>query len=368
VDSITQAALGAAVGEALLGKRLGNRALAWGAVFGTLPDLDALVAPFLDTAANLWWHRGPSHSLLVMLAGSWFLGRWLAKLWKREKISRPRAIAFVLLAWSTHVLIDCFNVYGTAVLWPFTPTRISFNQLFVVDPLYTLPLLVTLGWLAFLRKKKQLPKRRRLCAWGLGLSTAYALLALAIKSLASAGFAADLDRRGVTYERRMEAPTAFNIVLWRAVVDRGDELWVGYRTIFEFPDTPVRWTVYPRGGEAMAAVAGTREAAAIDRFSHGWWIARSHRKGVWLADLRFGEMREWGRKREMVDCRPAFAWSLDTTAQGDRLAQIQPDARNAAETLRRLGLRVVGKRDAWEANPRLAGITGSFPEPLQVVE
>jgi hypothetical protein len=66
---------------------------------------------------------------------------------------------------------------------------------------------------AVLRTKKQLPQRRRLNAWGLGLASAYALLSVAMKFAASAGFEADLARRGVAFERRMEAPTPFNILL-----------------------------------------------------------------------------------------------------------------------------------------------------------
>ena len=256
VDSITQAALGAAVGEMMLGKRLGNRALAWGALFGTLPDLDVVFSPFFDTATNLWWHRGPSHSLLVMIAASWFLAPRLAKLWKRDKISRAHAGWFVFAAWSTHVLIDCFTVYGTSVLWPFPVSRVAFNNLFIIDPLFTLPMLVTLVWLAFLRTKKQLPKRRKLNAWGLGISTGYALLSVGMKFVASAGFDADLARRGTVFQRRMEAPTPFNILLWRSVVDRGDEFWVGYRSVFENQTTPVRWTIYPKGGAALAGHGG----------------------------------------------------------------------------------------------------------------
>ncbi|MFZ9941921.1 MAG: metal-dependent hydrolase, partial [Luteolibacter sp.] len=137
MDSITQAVLGAAVGECFLGKKIGNRALAWGALFGTLPDLDIVISPFLDTAAKLWWHRGPSHSLAIMIAAAWFVSPWLVKLWRREKVSRARAAWFIFGAWSTHVLIDCFTVYGTLVLWPFSDARIGFNHLFIVDPLFT---------------------------------------------------------------------------------------------------------------------------------------------------------------------------------------------------------------------------------------
>ncbi len=368
MDSITQAALGAAVGEAMLGRKLGNRALLWGMLFGTLPDLDVVIAPLLDTARNLEWHRGPSHSLLLMVIVSIALAPWLEKRWKKAKVGRGLAGAFVFAAWSTHVLLDCFTIYGTSVLWPFAESRIAFNNLFIIDPLYTLPLVVTLVWLAFLRTKKQVPKRRRLLAWGLGLSTGYVLVSFAAKWAASTGFEADLRRRGIDYQRRIEAPTAFNILLWRSVVDRGDELWVGYRTVFEFRDTPVRWTVFPKGREAFQSFAGMREAETVAWFSDGWWIARRHAKGLWLADLRFGEMREWGARKGVVDCRPSFSWVLTPAQEKDKLRQVMPETRNGPETLRRMAGRIVGDKEAWEADPRLAGIHGSLPEILLVQE
>ena len=261
-------ALGAALGELLLGKRMGNRALAWGALFGTLPDLDSVVLPFFNTASLLWWHRGPSHSLLVMVVVSYVLAPWLVKLWKRDKISKTLAGGFVFAVWSTHVLIDCFTVYGTSVGWPFPVSRVAFNHLFIIDFCFTMPLVVALVWLAFLRSKKQLAKRRRLNAWGLGLAAGYALLSVGMKFVAAAGFDADLVRRGVTFQRRMEAPTPFNILLWRAVVDRGDEFWVGYRTVFESHTTPVRWTIYPKGRAALAGMeesAGSQDPAMVHR-------------------------------------------------------------------------------------------------------
>lgn len=368
VDSITQAALGAAVGEMMLGKRMGNRALAWGALFGTLPDLDALFGPFFDTAGKLWWHRGPSHSLLVMVAASWWLAPQLAKLWKRDKISRARAGWFVFAAWSTHVLIDCFTVYGTSVLWPFTAKRVAFNHLFIIDLLFTMPMLVALVWLAFLRTKKQLPKRRRLNAWGLGISAGYALLSVGMKFVVSAGFDGDLARRGVRFERRMEAPTPFNILLWRSVVDRGDEFWVGYRSVFERRSSPVRWTIYPQGADALADLTHLREVKTLDWFSDGWWIARPHVKGAWIGDLRFGETRSWGGRKGMVDSRLAFAWDVDRNATGDRLRTRFPSRTDADGQSRRLALRIVGKRGNWEGNPRLEGVTGSLPEFLGVEE
>jgi hypothetical protein len=231
-----------------------------------------------------------------------------------------------------------------------------------------MPMLVAVVWLAFLRTKKQWPQRRRLNAWGLGLAAGYALLSVGMKFVVSAGFDADLARRGVPYQRRMEAPAPFNILLWRAVVDRGDVFWVGYRSVFERHETPVRWTVYPQGRNALASMTDLREVKRLTWFSDGWWIARPHAKGAWIGDLRFDEARSWGDKKTMVDSRLAFAWDLTPAAQGDRLRQLHPARGHADETLQRMAWRVLGKREAWEANPRLAGVTGSLPEFLAVEE
>ncbi len=363
MDSLTQALLGAAVGEALLGKKLGNRAVAWGLLFGTLPDLDVVVSPFLDTARQLEFHRGASHSLLMMVIASFALAKPLAKLWKKEKISPTRAGWFVFLVWSTHVLLDCFTIYGTSVLWPFSETRVAFNNLFIIDPLYTLPLLVSLVWLCFCRTKQLQKKRTRLLKWGIGISTGYVALTFGLKFLASNAFEADLTRREITYQRRVEAPSAFNTLLWRSVVDRGDELWVGYRSVFESPSAPIRWTIYPRRAESLAGMENEREVETVKWFSGGWWIARPHAEGVWIADMRFGETRTYGDKPSMVDSRIMFSWSFLPEAEGDRLRSERPDVRNAKDSLKRIARRIF-TRDGWEAIPRLAGVPGNLPEFL----
>lgn len=365
MDSLTQATLGAAVGEALLGKKLGNRAVAWGLLFGTLPDLDVIVFPFLDTARQLEFHRGASHSLLLMLIASFALAKPLAKLWRKEQISAIYAGWFVFLVWITHVLLDCFTVYGTSVLWPFSEYRVAFNNLFIIDPLYTLPLLVTLVLLCFCRTKKLQKKRKLLLKWGLSLSTGYIALTFGLKFLISSAFDADLARRDITYQRRMEAPTAFNTLLWRSVVDRGDELWVGYRSVFESPSEAVRWTIYPRRSENLEEIENQKEVKTVKWFSRGWWIARPHAEGVWIADMRFGETRTYGEKPGMVDSRCMFSWSFLPRAEGDRLRPERSDLGNAQESMKRIAKRIF-TRDGWEANPRLAGVPGTLPEFLPV--
>lgn len=378
VEWITQAALGALIGELILGRRLGNRALAWGALFGILPKFDVLLYPLLDTAQKLAWHRGPSHSLLIMGLGSWGISQGLVKLWKRDKISKPLAGGFVFAVWSGHVLLDCFTVEGAALLWPFSSKRVAFNILYPVDFLITLPLVATVVWMTFLgeekakqsrsKKPQPLSKRRKLCYWGLGISAAYVAMAVGIKFLTSARFEADLSRRGTKYERRMESPTPFNILLWRSVVDRGSEFWVGYRSVFEYGATPVRWTVYPKKAENTAEIADMRETKTLMRHTDGWWIARPYAKGAWMGDLRIPESRTWGSKKGMVDSRLAVSWIVNPSEKGDHLRPISGVGAGSNDSIGRMCSRTFGNHEAWEANPRLAGVKGSLPEFLAVEE
>ncbi len=375
---MTQAAVGAWIGELMLGKRLGKRALAWGALFGILPELlEGALSPFLDTARELATHRALAHSLPMIALGSWGIAHGLAKLWQRQKITKAEASGFILAVWLTHVLVDCFSTAGAAIVWPFDVKRVSLNLLDQPDFLFSAPLVVTALWLAFLkqpvakksRSKKPVPPslRMKLACWGFGLCAGYTLLAVGMKFIASAGFHADLTRRGTKHERRMESPTPFNILLWRSVVDRGDELWVGYRTVFENHQTPVRWTIYPKGGGALAKVAGLRETKTLTSTTDGWWLARPNIKGAWLGDLRFCETRTWGSKKDAVDSRLAISWLIDAENENDRLREIHP-TRNATDQLSRMRKRIAGDRASWEANPRLAGAAGSLPEFLPVEE
>jgi inner membrane protein len=363
LDLLTHATVGALLAEALLGRRLGNRALGWGAFIGVLPDLDLLFSPFLSNAGGLFLRNGPSHALVVVVVASVLISRWLAKLWKKDRIPRARIGFFVFAVLATHVLLDSLTVRGAAVLWPFVPERLALGSLPLFDPLLVGPPLVALVWLVFQKTKKQQAKRRRLGAWGLGIGSGYIALSLLAQRTAAAGFQADLDRREVTSARSLIAPTPMNLLYWRALVEHGDDLWVGYRPVFQRRSEPVTWTVIPRRSEAFAVVEDLSEARTIDRVCGGWWIVRPHRRGVWIADLRFDESREWAGKKGALDLRAAIAWVLEPEPAlgGERLRRIHPPASTAAD-----GTAADGP-PAF-ATVRLAGIHGSLPEVLGVVE
>jgi inner membrane protein len=364
VDSLTQAALGAVVGELVLGRQLGRRAIAWGALFGMLPDLDVAFEWLLPTAWGLVMHRGISHSLVLTGLLTWLLAKPLAKRWKKDKVTPQRAAWFVFLAWGTHVLIDVFTVYGTGVLDPLPLPRLSTDNLSIIDPLFTIPLVVAVIIGLFVKPKEwKKGKGIRSAAWCLGISSFYVILSIWAKFSVGRAVEADLVKRGITWQRKMEAPTIGNIVLWRVVVDRPGEFWVGYRSAFDDNSQPIRWTVVPKREEIAAKHADAREVKIVKWFSKGWWIARESADGVWLADLRFAELRSWDERG--VAFRFPFTWTYQPDSTKDRLRYQQREARDPGEMLRRMGRRISGEGSAWDGNPRLIGQFLALQEYLE---
>jgi inner membrane protein len=149
MDSLTQIALGSCIAAACVPGPQRRKAALLGAVLGTVPDLDVFV-DYGDPVANFTMHRGFSHSLLVLAALGLVL--WFAlKTWWTPVREAPRQwLAAILLALLTHPLLDAHTAYGTQLLWPSGLPPVSWATMFIIDPLYTLPLLA--GMIAVLTR------------------------------------------------------------------------------------------------------------------------------------------------------------------------------------------------------------------------
>jgi inner membrane protein len=368
MDAITHAAAGAAVGEMILGKRLGNRALAWGALFGVLPDFDMIVRPLLDHAAILWWHRGPSHSLLAVMLASGLLARPLSRMWKREKITPVRAGACVFVAAALHVALDCLNTPGTALLWPFSPERFSLAWLHRVDVWFTAPIAIAIIRLAFLRKPKQRPQRMKTLAWGVGVSSLVLPATVAMKTSAARAVDADLAARGIDPERRMLAPTRANFLAWRAVADNGDAFWITNRGIAQLGKPQTDWIVVPKQTAQAGAHAGEREIRQLLQSTSGWWVARGHVRGVWIADVRSDEIVLPSSREDTVDLHMPMSWNFLADASRQRLVPAQPPRGNVQHDRWFPWRLVLGSHRPPGTQVRISGIPGSFPEPVAIVD
>jgi inner membrane protein len=375
-----QAAQGALIGELMMGRRLGNWALAWGAFFSILPNAEQLISLFLSTAMDLVWLGGISHSLGFMALGSYGMGHGLGWLWREKKISRVSAGSFVAMVWTSHLLLDCLTVKGAGILWPVVNKRVAMGILDSRDFIIAVPWVITVLWILSRRPvkapkrkprkviKEPMPLRRRLCLYGLGVSAFYLLMVVGLKALAHKGFESDLARRGVKYTRLLDGPMPYNCLLWRGVVDHGDEFWVGYRSVFEGTGGPMRWTIYPKGAAALSGLKDGSDSLAPCKYSDDWWIARPNAKGAWIGDVRFPESRIWGQRKTMVDSRLLESWLISEQTGDEPLQAVLLAEPWNTDYLKRMMQRIFGDRERWEANPRLAGVEGSLPESLPVME
>jgi len=343
VDSITQAALGGVVGELVLGRKLGWRGMGWGLFFGTLPDLDILAYPWLSEAEKISWHRGISHSILAMFVAAFLFAKPLAWLHRERGLTAKRAGWFVFLVWSTHVLIDVFTSYGTQIFEPFSNQRVALSNLFIVDLFFTLPMLVGLGWVLFHDRHSD---ERRTVMWrAFSVSCLYVLFSFVMKLWASdrieTNVAAEIPGGKVV----AVAPTPFNTLLWRGLVETDEAYWVTYWSPFD--DKPAGFEYVPKQHELAKRFEGQELFEALKWFSRGRWVARPGPDGkVVFVDVRFGELRDV-ENRQLY---PMFQWRLSFDEAGEmRAPSFRP---RSDQTKAMLGLileRIRGKMERWES-------------------
>jgi len=306
MDSITQATLGAAVGEVVLGRKAGNKAILWGAVAGTLPDLDVLAYPLMDQITRLGWHRGPSHAFFFLTLAAPLLGWAISKIHRRGIATWREWTIVVYLAFVTHVLLDAFTVYGTQLFRPFSRLPVGFDTISIIDPLYTVPLLLAVIIVLFLRRHAAL--RKRIIMAGLVLSTFYLALTVLIKTHVNAIIRTNLEQQDIPARRFISTPTFLNSILWRVTADVDDGFYVGYYSLLDDDDS-ISFSYLPKNDSLLQPVWNTAAVAQLEWFSRGYYVVRRLDNEIQLADIRFGTI-DAGRPESR---RFIFEWQIQPT-------------------------------------------------------
>lgn len=284
MDSLTQLALGAAVGGAVMGRRAGRRAVAWGAVCGTLPDLDVFV-PLGSAVADFTYHRSASHSLLVLAALTPLLVWLIRRMHPDTRGHLWGWSALVYLCFLTHVLLDCLTVYGTQIFWPLSSYPVSGSVVFIIDPAYTLALLLGLGFALAWGLRGQ--RGYRANAIGLALSTAYLAWAGAAKLHVDSVAQASLADRGLADARVLTTPAPFNTVLWRVVAVADNKYLEGYYSLLD-DNARIDLVAHDQGGELLAGLSDHWPVQRLKWFTHGFWAADRVGDAIVMSDLRMG--------------------------------------------------------------------------------
>lgn len=281
---MTQITLGAAVGQTVLGKKVGNKALLWGALVATVPDLDVVPGYFMETVARIAFHRGPTHSLIFCLLVSPALGQLIGKIHQKESVGRWSWTKLSFWSLFTHALLDCFTTWGTQLFWPLK-YRVTIKSIFVIDPLYTLPLLICVIWLLF---KHEHRVRQRLNTVGLALSSFYLLITLMNKALMNRNFEDILKSKNISYLRYDTRPTPFNNLLWTANVETENGFYIGdYSFLDDHRDVPFFY--FKKNHQLLTQLKDHPKIKELIQITNGYYTVQRHEKGVTINDLRFGQ-------------------------------------------------------------------------------
>jgi inner membrane protein len=338
MDTITQITLGAAVGEALLGKKIGNKAALWGAAFGVLPDLDVLASPFVSEVQALAIHRGITHSIFFCIVAAPLFG-WLLKRYQKNDATWRDWSRLVFWVFLTHIFIDVCTSYGTQVFQPFSDYSLSFNSIFIIDPFYTLPLITGLAVALFLKRQS---KNRRWANWlGIGISSVYLLLGFGIKHHVNGVFKYNFGQQQINPEQYMTTPSPLNIFLWTGYAEANDTLYAGLYSIFD-DDNEIDFQPVPLNKELLQPYSNQLPVERLIWFSRGYYAAEKKPEGLIVHDLRFGRSDLW-----LTDASVPFVWNYklefnsdSTTVTGFK--QFEPSFDMRADMWDRLYNRVFG--------------------------
>ena len=334
MDSLTQIVLGAAVGEATLGKKVGNKALLYGAIAGTIPDLDVLAHHVTDTITATELHRGFSHSIVFCVLMAPILG------WTVNRLERSHNLGWYpwasLFFWGlfTHPLLDAFTTWGTQLFWPFD-IRLAFNSIFVIDPFYTLPFLCCVITVLFLKRASN--RRKVVNRFGLIWSTTYLVLTLIVKELINHRFANALETQGIEFVQFSSRPAPLSIFLWNVNVDTETDYLIGDYSVFD--TEPILFKSYAKNREDSAVLEHNTNVQRLIQIAEGWYILEERNGGWYFNDLRFGLIPS-------KNASPYFAFSYRLIEENGVLLaeERQKTSRDARFLLQKLWQRIKGNR------------------------
>jgi len=284
LDSLTQLALGATAGEATLGRKVGNRAILWGAICGTIPDLDVFI-PFGDPVKDFTYHRSFSHSFVVDLLLTPLIVWLILKLHPQTVPQRRGWMLMVYLALATHALLDSFTVYGTQVFWPLSTEPMTWSTIFIIDPAYTLPLLAGVTCALVARRSGNFGHRAN--AAGLVLSTLYLTWSVGAKLYVDGIARESLAAQNLPYGKLLSGPGPFNTVLWRVVAMDTESYYEGFYSLFDRQGS-IRFARYPSQPRLLRAIEDHWPVRRLQWFTNGFYSVSLEGNGIVMTDLRMG--------------------------------------------------------------------------------
>lgn len=291
MDSLTHVVLGGCLGQVVLGKKIGRRAIIWGAIADTIPDLDVFCNFFIHPVNGLFVHRGFTHSIVFALLGSFVFGNLLSIKYKNESATTAEWIILMGLGLFSHLFIDSLTNYGTGLLEPFYNHRFSYTTIFIADPSFTIPMLI--AFIVILFKKVSNPLKQKFAVCALMLSSLYLLWTFRNRSYFESFFNSQFKKQGITITGQELTPSPLNNILWGTIGKVDSGYFSGFSSLFSKEDL-MKFHFIAKNDSLASAFEGQKEYEMLERFAKGYSCISIRDNGLlYFHDLRFGTATGW---------------------------------------------------------------------------
>lgn len=284
MDSVSHIVIGAAIGETLLGKKIGRWGMLLGAIAKSAPDFDLFVTGLNDPRAYMCDHRAHTHSLFIEVLYAIPIAWLLVKLFK-QKVSFQRMMVFMLACLWGHSLLDWCTNFGTQLLLPFTNENYSLNTLAIVDLLFTLPMLVMVLIAVFYKKNAE--RRYKLAKISLIYCFVYLGFTFFNKFRADKIAQESISKSNIPAAAYMTNPTMLNNILWYSVASNDSTIFIGEYSLLH-SNNPITWRKYPRNKELMNACKSKRDVEILRWFSDPYTVAEANGDTLNVYTAKFG--------------------------------------------------------------------------------
>jgi len=336
MDSLTHIVLGAAIWEAVLGKRIGRKAMLIGALADTIPDFDVFASPCFSDAQQLLVHRGITHSFFFILLTAPFFGFFLGKLMKTTEVSWKRYAWLFLLGMLSHILLDSMTAYGTGWFEPFSSYRVAFDSIFVADPFYTLPFLICM-LIAFVAKNGSSTRTK----WnniGLWVSCLYLLFTIANKNHVHSIVKESFSKKTNLSVDFVTTPTPLNNFLWMSYGTDKSGYWFGYYSIFD-KNRNIEFYHINRKDSLLKSFENNESIKILKQFSKNYYVMSQHDSTIYFNDIRFGQLGGWNGP----DSAFVFSFKLNKNSDNSAALSRTKFKTSFSDALASLVIRIKGK-------------------------
>lgn len=283
MDSLSQLVLGSAVGMAVMGRHTAVwKAALWGGIAGTLPDLDVFY-DYGDAVRNMTFHRSATHSLFLLTLFAPFLAALVAWVQKEQALFKRWLVAMWLVL-ITHTLLDAFTIYGTQLLYPVSDHPFGVGSMFIVDPIYTLPLLI--GVIVALSFKRFTGLKWN--ALALCFSCGYLAWSVFAQAHVERIVMAQLSPQDHASAKFFVTPTPLNTIAWRVVVVHEQSYSEGFYSFFD-SDRAIQFDKFVHQPRLLDELQTNWAVQRMAWFAHGFYSLREVNQQAVLTDLRMGQ-------------------------------------------------------------------------------